>query len=141
VARDVLPVLARLRKLATDSAIRALAAAIQDEARLSQDLDAARTARVQEQATATSMLREQPQLIAFPAWDVRARRNIASIAGAHQLATDRLEVAKHDLGAARGAELVINVMADRRHAAVQTGRAREAQRELDDAGRRRPAQS
>ncbi|HEY1931116.1 MAG TPA: hypothetical protein VGG99_03820 [Acetobacteraceae bacterium] len=137
MARDPLPVLLRLRRLAQDAAQHELGEGVRAEfaaaVRLS-DLD---LTLEQETAAVAGVADADLLRAAYPTWLAHARRVRRDAQAALDAATERTVALRLQLADARAATRVVEAL-QARHAAVRAaGEARREQRVLDEAGQRR----
>jgi hypothetical protein len=136
MARDKLDTLLRLRRLAVQDRMRALAAAIQAEDRACRAQTACAETIVQETATARSMAERDAALAGFVPWRARATQALRDAEAQVTHAGEATRTAQATLGEARGAMRAMELVLDRRKAAADLATQRLTQHALDDATRR-----
>jgi flagellar export protein FliJ len=137
MARDPLPVLLRLRRLAQDAARAELAEGVRAEfaaaVRLA-DLDLT----LEHETAAVAALSDVDLLrAAYPTWLAQARRMRRDAHAALDAAAERSGALRLQLADARAATRVVEALQARHDAARAAGEARREQRLLDEAGQRR----
>ena len=136
MAREPLDVLLRLRRLAVQDQMRALAAAIRAEEAALQE-QAARTETItRETATIRSIAERDATLAGFVAWRTRAVQALRAAEAQAAQASEETRMAYAALGDARGAVRAVELGLDQRKAATELAAQQSEQHSLDDATRR-----
>jgi hypothetical protein len=136
MARDKLDTLLRLRRLAVQDRMRALAAAMRTEEQACQALGACAQTIVQETAEARSMAEFDAALAGFVPWRARAAQALRDAEAQAAHAGEATRTAQAMLGEARGAMRAMELALERRKAATDLATQRSTQHALDDATRR-----
>ena len=136
MARDKLDTLLRLRRLAVQDRIRALAAAMRTEDQACRAQAACAQALVRETAEARTMAQRDAALAGFVPWRARATQALRDAEAQVTHAGEATRTAQAMLGAARGAMRAMELALERRKAAGELATQRSTQHALDDATRR-----
>lgn len=135
MAARTLEALLRLRRLAVEAAMQALAAAIQEEAQARGALAELEAAFAREQAAARALTGVTLGCDLFAAWQARSRPGLAVAREWLRRAEQAAAEAQAGLGEARGAARAVELALERRRFAQRAAASREAQHELDDVAR------
>jgi len=136
MARDKLDTLLRLRRLAVQDRMRALAAAIRTEEQACRAQAACAQTIVQETAEARHLAERDAALAGFVPWRARAAQALRDAEAQAIHAGEATQTARAMLGDARGAMRAMELALDRRKAATELATQRATQHALDDATRR-----
>jgi len=136
MARDKLDTLLRLRRLALQDRMRALAAAIRTEDQACRAQAACAQTIAQETAHARSLAERDAALAGFLPWRTRATQALRDAEAQVTHAGEATQTAQAALGEARGEMRAIELALDRRNAATDLATQRSTQHALDDATRR-----
>jgi len=136
MVRDKLDTLLRLRRLAVQDGMRALAEAIRIEEQACQAQAACAQAIVQETAEARHLADRDATLAGFAPWRARAAQALRDAEAHVAEAGEATQTARAMLGDARGAMRAMELALERRQAATELAVQRSAQHALDDAARR-----
>ena len=136
MARDKLDTLLRLRRLAVQDRMRALAAAIRTEDQACRAQAACAQTIVRETAATRSMAEHDAALARFLPWRRRATQALRDAEAQVAHAGEATRTAQAMLGQARGAMRAMELALDRRKLATDQATERSAQHALDDATRK-----
>ncbi len=132
MARDPLPSLLRLRRLARDAALRDLAATLRAEADASQAVAALENAIARETEAAAALTGDDGVVEAFGRWLRGAHQHLAAATAVRDGASAEVDLARAVLAAARSSALAAEEILDAQEAAARVHTARGEQRTRDD---------
>lgn len=139
MARDPLPALLRVRRMALDEARRLLAARLQEEADAEADALGAERAILTEADAARALTADDGVVETFAAWLPGARRRAEAARAAQEAAQAETSLARAGLQLARAAVEAAEALQTRQAEGRAAEAARKEQIALDDMAPRRPA--